>query len=634
MRSRRLSWWIALGVVFCIAAAVPSAREYRTTEIESLRITIDSDWVPRASPGYVPVRFEITNLGDARVIEISAQVTRSFRTLPRTPSGLRPGNQGSTSIRQEVRLARGDRVRFTMPVPVFGDGENVRIELREEGRVVERFNYVGYQSRSPLLAASVLLVADSTSTFGAMAPRIVRSLATPGAAGGGGMLVRPGVPPTGVAPLPPGGGAPPGATIPPGSFGTTLSARMPKLDYVLEPSRLPTNWTGFTSVRAVALGKTEWDQLAEPQRTALITWVACGGDLIFIDGQVHEVLPSIPFATESGPDRTVGRYFFGRVHALTSDTLQTSGMPDLLTAIDSSTDRTWSLPANAASDWGAIQTRGFRLAIPGIEGVPARVYLGILVVFSLLIGPASFWFLWKRRQRTLIVLTAPLISLVFIVVLASYTILGEGFGVHGRAATFTILDEDAKQAATRAAVSLYAAGMAPSGGLNYGRDVAVFMLGPSGSGSRERQTLDLTNGQRYASGEMQARSPTNVEQILFRPARERLTFTREADGFSVLNGLDATVTHLQYRDGDTHYTLEGPLAPGARQRLTVGSVDPAVVVPSALTLGSKFEDVIRQQPPGTYIAALDRSPFWEPGVERLNERGSFHLVLGWPQGQR
>ena len=45
-------------------------------------------------------------------------------------------------------------------------------------------------------------------------------------------------------------------------------------------------------------------------------------------------------------------------------------------------------------------------------------------------------------------------------------------------------------------------------------------------------------------------------------------------------------------------------------------------------------DVIQQQPPDSYIAVLDRSPFWEPGVLDLMERGSFHLVLRWPQGQR
>jgi len=30
---------------------------------------------------------------------------------------------------------------------------------------------------------------------------------------------------------------------------------------------------------------------------------------------------------------------------------------------------------------------------------------------------------------------------------------------------------------------------------------------------------------------------------------------------------------------------------------------------------------------------LERSPFWESGVPALVERGSFHLLLGWPEGQ-
>ena len=624
-RSPRASWWTALAALCISAAAVPTAREFRTVEIESLRITIDSDWVSRTAPGYVPIRFDVTNLGDARVIEIVGQVSRFFRAAPRGTAGILPGSQGSMSVRQEVRLARGDRVRFTMSIPVVADNENLRFEVREDNRVLERFAYVSFQSRITPAAASVLLVADSASPLGLLVPQLTRTLN--GAAGGGStgaVLVRPGAGGGVTVPVPGAGAA----------FSTTMAGRLPKLDYTLEPARLPVNWTGFTSVRAVALGKTEWDQLSEPQKAALSTWVACGGDLILVDGQLSDILPSIPGDSLTGPDRTVGRHFFGRVHALTSATLETAGLPDVLAAVEAAADRTWSLPANAASDWGSIQARGFRLAIPGIDGAPARVYLGILVLFSLLIGPASFWYLWRRKQRALIVLTAPIISLVFILVLATYTVAGEGFGVHGRAATFTILDEGSKQAATRAAVSLYAAGMAPSGGLNFGRDVAVFLIGPSGSGSRERMSLDLSESQRYASGELQARSPTNVEQVLFRPARERLTFTREANGYSVLNGLDATLIHLQYREGETRYTLDGPLAPGARQTLKPGTLDPARVVPAALSIGRKFEDVIQQQPPDSYIAVLDRSPFWEPGVDGLMERGSFHLVLGWPQGQR
>jgi hypothetical protein len=624
MASRRVSWWIALAVLVCAAVAGPAAREFRTLDIESLRITIDSDWVPRTAPGYVPVRFDVTNLGDARVIEIVGRVSRFFRPAPRGSVGVGPGGQGSTTVRQELRLAKGDRVRFTMSIPVLGDSENIRFELREDNRVLEHFAYVSFQSRSAPSAASVLLVADSASPFGLIVPQLTRTLA--GVGGGrsmGTVVVTPGARGAVAAPVP-------GTAT---SLSATMAGRIPKLDYVLEPARLPVNWTGFTSVRAVALGKTEWDQLSEPQKAALLTWVACGGDLIFVDGQLSDMLPSMPAETASGPVRTVGRHFFGRVHALTSATLEATGMPDVLAAVDLSANRAWSLPANGAADWGSIEARGFRVPIPGIDGAPARVYLGILVLFSLLIGPASFWFLWRRKQRVLIVLTAPILSLLFILVLATYTIAGEGFGVHGRAATFTILDEGTKQAATRATMSLYAAGMAPSGGLNFGRDVAVFLIGPSGSGSRERGALDLSQSQRYATGEFQARSPTNVEQILFRRARERLTFTREAGGYSVLNGLDATLTHLQYRDGQTRYTLDGPLAPGARQTLKAGSIDPASVVPGA-AIGRKFEAVIEHQPPDSYIAVLDRSPFWEPGVSNLMERGSFHLVLGWPQGQR
>ncbi len=150
-------------VLVCISSAVPTAREYRTVEVESLRVTIDSDWVPRAAPGYLPVRFDITNLGDARVIEIVALGSRMFRAVPRSSTtAARPSGQGSSTVSQTLRLARGDRVRFTMSIPIFGDNENFRFELREGNRMIERFNYVGFQSRTPVADASVLFVADSS----------------------------------------------------------------------------------------------------------------------------------------------------------------------------------------------------------------------------------------------------------------------------------------------------------------------------------------------------------------------------------------------------------------------------------------------------------------------------------------
>lgn len=603
----RVWMWIAVIVLVSASGAVPQAREFRTVEIELLRVTIDSDWVPRAMPGYLPIRFDITNLGEARVIEIVGTGSRTFRPVPRS-GGYIPGGQGSTSVTQMLRLRKGDHVKFTMAMPIFGDNENFRFELREEGRTIERFNYTGVQSRSSPTDASVLFVADDSSSFGAIVPKLTRNFGGRAAGPGGGMVFTPGAR---------------------GSFTMSGPGRVPTIDLKLEPNRLPGNWTAFTSVRAVAIGKAEWDQLDDSQKGALITWVASGGDLILVDGHATDLVPSIASVAATGPERTVSRHFFGRIHALTSATLDATGMTDMLNAVaDSKTDE-WSLPANTT-----IETRGFRLRIPGIEGVPARVYLSILVLFSVIIGPVSFWILWRRQQRVLLVLTAPIISIIFIVLLSGYAVAGEGFGVYGRAATFTILDEVAKQAVTRTAFSMYAAGMAPSGGIRFGKDVAVVPIGTSGTGTRERLSLDLTEAQRYSSGVLQARAPTNIEQISVRPSRERLTFTRGPDGISVVNGMDATLTHLLYRDGDTVFRLADPLAPGARQTLTTDPFDPELVVPETLAVRSKFLDVIQQQPVGSYLAVIDHSPFWEPGVTKLVERGSFHMVLGWPEGQR
>jgi hypothetical protein len=205
--------------------------------------------------------------------------------------------------------------------------------------------------------------------------------------------------------------------------------------------------------------------------------------------------------------------------------------------------------------------------------------------------------------------------------------------VRGRAVTFTILDQARKQAVTRVSTSLYAAGMTPSGGLSFGRDVAVYAIGPDGTGSREQQTLDLTDAQRYTAGMIQARSPTNLEQISFRAARERLSFNHEGAGITVVNGLDATVSALVFKDGDTVYSLARPLAPGGRDTLIAGSAHGRVEVPPDLPLAARFAYLIAHQPRGSYLAVLERSPFWDAGVSGVAERSSFHFMIGWPDGQ-
>ena len=153
------------------------------------------------------------------------------------------------------------------------------------------------------------------------------------------------------------------------------------------------------------IGPKEWAQLNDDQRSALLTWTACGGDLMFVDGDLSFCAGTAP-QPRAGTDPAVRGYFFGRIHRPTSASITAAGLADTLSAAEKVQDPNWALPANRAMDWGIIGPRGFRLPIPGVDGVP-RAYLSILFVFSLLIGPVNYWLLWRKRQQVLLVLTAP-----------------------------------------------------------------------------------------------------------------------------------------------------------------------------------------------------------------------------------
>jgi hypothetical protein len=553
---RAVRWLIALLAIYCTGAGVAAAGDYRTADTESLRIIFDSDWAPRTTPGYLPVRLDITNLGDDRVIEIVGQGSRYLRA----GRGVQPGG---ILVRQSVRLARGDRVRLTIPVPVFADSENIRFEIREGDRTLERFNSVGFQSGTSPADASALIVADPATPFGKLAGGLVRSVK----AGSRTVVGSPGAP-----------------------------IRTPRLDFILEPSRVPTIWLGFTSLRAVVIGSQEWTQLGEDQKNALRAWTACGGDLFLADGDIRTIMPTAASPAVAGAEPQVHAYYFGRIHAPTSASIADAGLDKVLSEAEKVQDDNWALPANRARDWGSIGARGFRLPIPGIDGVPARAYFSILIVFAFLIGPVNYWILWRRRRQVLFVLTAPFISAIFIVLLAGYVVVGEGLGVSGRIVSFTMLDELRREATTRAAISLYAAGMTPGGGLNFPRDVAVFSLGVDGKGTRERQVLDLTAAQRFHAGMIQARSPANFEEIGIRAARERLTFNRDGSALTVVNGLGAPIRLLLYRRGNEVFSLRQSLAEGAKATLVNDRMAGRDLVPVDLPTSGRLMHLSDTQP--------------------------------------
>jgi hypothetical protein len=230
------------------------------------------------------------------------------------------------------------------------------------------------------------------------------------------------------------------------------------------------------------------------------------------------------------------------------------------------------------------------------------------------------------------VFTVPLISACFILVLAVYGLVLQGFDIRARTVAFTILDQNLKQAATHATVSLYPGGTAGAG-LRFPADLAVFPLGTDGRGVRSNFSIDLSNDQQFPTGLLKPRAPTNFETIGFRTARERLSFERDGDVLRVTNGLDGTVKELYYRENGRIYGLSGELISGAKASLKASSLKPAdlysVKLKDTPLHTPKFQEIVEGQRNGTYLAVLETSPFWNPGVSEVQEHSSFHLVLGY-----
>ena len=576
-----MNFRLVLFALLFLGISVPAiAGEYRTVDFESLHVTLDSEWSNQTAPGYWPVRLDITNFGEDRVIEVYGRGDRWWRS----------GESGNSEIRQTVRLKQGDRQRFTVSVPIFGDNDSVLFQIRERGRTLQSFTYAGFQSNKSLDETAALIVADPASTLGPQAASWVR--AVPVAS----------------------------AYRMPAAVSTST-----KLDFILDPQRLPTDWLGFTSVRAVFIGTKEWSQLSSVQKEALLTWTACGGDLMFVDGDLNTLLPnpqSRPAGLGTGGDDPI-HYYFGHIRLVNSADISAKGLANILSTSRNVDDSRRTLPANRAPDWLYGTDHGFRLPIPGVAGVPVRSYMTILVAFSVLIGPVNYVLLWRKRRQVLLVLTAPLISMVFLAVLAGYALFGEGIGIKGRAQSFTLLDQTTKRAATRASISLYAAGMTPWNGLRFPKTTAIFPTGADGRGSHDPEVIDLTESQQFSSGIVRARTASNFEEISFRPARERLNFNRSGENITVINALGSDVAQLSYRSGGVVYTLAGILRDGAQATMHAGGNFDSRTIPA------KFRSIADQQRDGTYLAYLERSPFLETGAPNVDERGSFHLVLGY-----
>jgi hypothetical protein len=312
--------------------------------------------------------------------------------------------------------------------------------------------------------------------------------------------------------------------------------------------------------------------------------------------------------------------------------------------------------------------------LPNIEipNLSFAVVILALLAYIIIVGPVNYMFLVKRGKSVLmLLLTVPVISLVFVGIVILFVSVFEGWFSRASAVGLTYLDQQEGMGYTRASVNLYAP--VPVRSLTFDpSDTVSFPLEKSVNVSLGRNQV--------VTGANKARVPMTYGVSRAEKHLEQLKVSRNAAGtLSVVNGLGAPVKILAMRTPDGEYWLptDQAVQPGASAELNRFNGEPSdgepdfdrkdlflllsanlletapgnaqmhPPVPTESNIAREYyryeflktlrtmKNRVGQSPsmlasvlsPGMYIAETDRPLFYSPGCSPVFFRAR-HLVVG------
>ena len=617
--------WIAFALLIGLNQTAHASGETFSMVANDLQVDVDSRWIGCGQGGYCPVRIRVVNRGPSRVL--------TFR-ITKFASAALPLVKQTREVPQNATLA------FTLSLPMVNATTNGELRIDEQrGPFDEMKHPLSFpesnqweQGRPACLLVSPGTVdpqqfEDGISTF--------RQATGLGAGGGH-----------------------------PYSGYRTQSL------LVLPANSLPASWVDFSGLDLISIPIESLSKLDRNTCTALLQWTRCGGTLMVtavgdgsngIDSLAKSLLAEKAAAANwSWSDaRLDDRQVAAITHVDTSGgSSSTTGPPPqnlpgewsqasppfrmneiglgkLVVFRDepfpgTAQDWYWFLKSiGGPSRWdlgkrigqsSRVGTDDFLLfLIPGIGGVPVVMFLVLITIFSVVIGPLNYFVLAKRKRLHLLILTIPGIALVTSLLLFGYTLVAHGFGVKARSRSLTWVDQTNQSAVTINRLSLYA-GQAPSAGMKFSRDTAVFPIWPEHEGFEAGQ-VDWTDSQVLTSGWLRSRTRTQFLTVAHSAERGRIEVTPQAnDRLTVANGFEWGFRQLVVSDEQGRLFVGTDISAGA-------SIDLKPAAPEELKqIAEAFQEYPLELPDGVNGSGPN-SFFWN---SPQHSRRGMYLPFGVP----
>jgi hypothetical protein len=346
-------------------------------------------------------------------------------------------------------------------------------------------------------------------------------------------------------------------------YGSTSSGYGPAAEdnQLIDPSLLPETWIDYSGLDLVAVSFATLDGMTNSERSALLEWVDSGGNLIIHDVEaLREATPNwqrldtllqLGDRAAVGPEWLqpssslqvgvpAGYYLREMMHGLliampdpAFSTAELGAWEDLLRNLSNSRRLLWTQRMGMAANQPHDEFLHF--LIPSIKSVPVMSFLVLITLFTIVIGPVNYFWLWKKSRLQLLVITIPLIAFVTSFLLLGYSAVSHGFGVRSRQRSVTYLDQRSNEAVCVTRVS-YFAGMAPRNGLEFSPETAVFTVWATDD--IEPGHIDWTSTQHLESGWLKSRTRTQFVTMTHRDERGRVDFAPDDGALRATNGLE------------------------------------------------------------------------------------------------
>ena len=392
------------------------------------------------------------------------------------------------------------------------------------------------------------------------------------------------------------------------------------------------NWLAYTPFDMVVLHENDFGGMPPEVREALWRYTEAGG-VMTIFGRAP-----IPAQWKGQQVSTIGGVFrhtvgFGECLEFDAMDAKTMSFEQVKQVGRSSrlTAAVWDGFGNAAAANG-----GF----PVIENlsVPVGGITIIMLLFIVAVGPANIFLLARKNRRIWMLWTIPAISLVTCGVVFIYSLFSEGITPRIRMESVTLLDHTSKRATTLGRLAYYCP-LTPSGGLQFNNESEIFPIVERGFGGRgTSKTIELSKGQHFQSGWLQARMPAHFAIRKSESRRERVQIEKQADGsMAAVNGLGAKIEMLSFKDSNGTLWVATELDAGSKAVMNVESrpegarnreVFRSLYQHGSWMKGSAQSLQQKDLPPGSYQAVLETTPFMDSGLKGRAKYQTGSVVFG------